>query len=243
MNKAIPIVAALGIILAVYVLFSTQDGDTEIEAGDTEEMALIELEDPRLEGPLSVEEAIFQRVSRRNFSDKPVQKGDLGQLLWSAVGKTVQGVTGPTRAYPSAGGINPLAAYAVVGNVQDMEPGIYKYIGDNHSLEMLVPGDHRRKLMEASFNQRMVAQAAVNIVITGDLSRVERRYGEDRGPRYMAMDVGAAGQNIHLQAEALNLGTVIVGAFQDAHVRQILQRDEQETPLYIMPIGHLPDRE
>jgi nitroreductase len=53
--------------------------------------------------------------------------------------------------------------------------------------------------------------------------------------RYISMDVGGAGQNVHLQAEALDLGTVIVGAFRDASVQDIL--GTELTPLYIMPVG------
>ncbi|MBT9132530.1 MAG: hypothetical protein DDT33_01051 [Firmicutes bacterium] len=50
------------------------------------------------------------------------------------------------------------------------------------------------------------------------------------------MDVGGAGQNVHLQAEALDLGTVIIGAFRDEDVKEILGV-KNEVPLYIMPVG------
>jgi nitroreductase len=52
------------------------------------------------------------------------------------------------------------------------------------------------------------------------------------------MEVGHAGENIHLQAVALDLATVEVGAFRDEEVRQILGVEEQISPLYIMPVGH-----
>ncbi|RLF92125.1 nitroreductase, partial [Thermococci archaeon] len=61
------------------------------------------------------------------------------------------------------------------------------------------------------------------------------RYGE-RGTRYVYMEAGHVGQNIYLVCEALNLGTVAVGAFRDEEVKEVL--NIVLDPLYIMPIGH-----
>jgi SagB-type dehydrogenase family enzyme len=58
-----------------------------------------------------------------------------------------------------------------------------------------------------------------------------------RGERYVFMEAGHAGQNTYLQAAALNLGTVAVGAFQDEAVRRVLQLEAKIRPLYIMPVG------
>ncbi len=46
------------------------------------------------------------------------------------------------------------------------------------------------------------------------------------------MDIGGAGQNVHLQVEALDLATVIIGAFRDEAVKEILGVKD-EVPLYI----------
>jgi hypothetical protein len=50
------------------------------------------------------------------------------------------------------------------------------------------------------------------MVITAAYGRITGRYGE-RGIRYAHMEVGHVGQNLHLQAEALGSGTVVIGAF------------------------------
>jgi nitroreductase len=49
--------------------------------------------------------------------------------------------------------------------------------------------------------------------------------------------VGHAAQNICLQAIALDLGLVTVGAFDDEWVKEIVGMPEDEEPLYIIPIG------
>jgi len=51
------------------------------------------------------------------------------------------------------------------------------------------------------------------------------------------MEVGHAGQNIHLQAETLGLGTVVIGAFDDSGVQAALGLQDNETPMYLMPVG------
>jgi SagB-type dehydrogenase family enzyme len=66
--------------------------------------------------------------------------------------------------------------------------------------------------------------------------RTAYRYGH-RGERYVHMEVGHVGQNVALQAVALGLGTVMVGAFQDEDVMKALKLEEQIRPLYIIPIG------
>ncbi|WP_176238287.1 nitroreductase family protein [Candidatus Hakubella thermalkaliphila] len=60
---------------------------------------------------------------------------------------------------------------------------------------------------------------------------------EDRDIRYVHMEPGHVGQNVHLQAVALGLGTVVMGAFRDDQVKEILNLPQDEQPLYIMPVG------
>jgi len=78
--------------------------------------------------------------------------------------------------------------------------------------------------------------APVTIVLAAVFERTARRYRQ-RAERYVLMEVGHAAQNVHLQAVALDLGTVVVGAFDDAEVKQVLSLAANEEPLCLMPIG------
>lgn len=201
----------------------------------TSSEAVIKLPPPRHDGEMSVEEAIFRRRSVRRFAEESLTLAQVSQLLWAAGGKTIDGVTGATRSFPSAGGLYPFEIYLIVGRVTGLNVGIYKFQWRDHSLTLVKEGKFCDQLAVAAHRQGLVGQAAVNIIWVGDLDRVRQRYGERGVNRYISMDVGGAGQNVHLQAEALGLGTVIIGAFHDAMVQDIL--GTELLPLYIMPVG------
>jgi SagB-type dehydrogenase family enzyme len=82
-----------------------------------------------------------------------------------------------------------------------------------------------------------IDEAPLSLLITAEYERTTKKYG-DRGVRYVHMEAGHVGQNVYLQAEALGLGTVTIGAFQDEEISQALNLPSGHRPLYVMPIGH-----
>ena len=78
------------------------------------------------------------------------------------------------------------------------------------------------------------------IIISAVPDRTRNKYG-DRGERYVHMEVGCVSQSIYLQAGALDLGTVFIGAFDDEAVRELLGAGEEQDPLGLMPVGKKRD--
>jgi SagB-type dehydrogenase family enzyme len=194
----------------------------------------IRLPAPRLDGDVSVERALALRRSIRDYRDTPLALADVSQLLWAA-----QGVTSPREGYrtaPSAGATYPLELYTVSGRIMGLTAGVYRYAPHQHDLVVVRGGDVRTALAAAALGQTFIEQAAIILVIAAVYERTTRRYGE-RGIRYVHMEAGHASQNVYLQAVALRLGTVVVGAFDDTRVQQILQIPAGEHPLYLMPVG------
>ena len=192
-----------------------------------------ELPDPQQESDTSIEEALLIRRSIRNYSGEPLELEDISQLLWAA-----QGITSPRgfRTAPSAGGLYPLEIYLLVGEVNGLTVGVYRYLPQEHALSNTINGDKRDELQGAALNQSAVGDGAAVIVITAIYERTTGKYGQ-RGDRYVHMEVGGAAQNIYLQAGSLGLGTVYIGAFHDDQVKEILGLQETEQPLGIMPVG------
>ena len=194
----------------------------------------IELPQPRVDGGVSLEATIRERRSVREFSRQALALADVAQLLWAA-----QGVTSRDggRAAPSAGALYPLELYLVAGKVDALPAGLYHYQPRGHRLRHLADGDLRKALAGAALDQSWVRSAPAVLVIAGVYERSAKKYGE-RARRYTHIETGHAAQNVYLQAEALGLGTVIVGAFEDAAVRQVLDLPSDHAPLALMPVGY-----
>ena len=169
----------------------------------------------------------------RRFLPSPLESTDISQLCWAAQGiSSEQGL----RTSPSAGATYPLELMVVAANVDPLNPGIYRYIVSTHALEAVLEGDVRDVLSRAGFGQQALLRAPATLAISAVYERTTARYGE-RGIRYVNMEAGHAAQNICLQALALELGTVLIGAFNDREVKRLLLLDPPEVPLYLIPVG------
>lgn len=83
----------------------------------------------------------------------------------------------------------------------------------------------------------MVKNSAVTVILSTVPYRTSWRYGQ-RGYRYLYLDAGHVGQNIHLAAEALNAGACMIGAFQDEAMNDALGLDgSEEFVIYVATVG------
>lgn len=188
---------------------------------------------PKTRSRFSLERALFVRRSIRDYTREPLTLPELSQLLWSCQGLTsAEGF----RTTPSAGAVFPLEIYAVVARVEGLPAGVYHYLPGQkkHSIECIRRGSFGKQLFELSTQQDFVHRVAVNLVIATVTSRMEKQYGET-ALRFVLMEMGHAAQNVHLQAEALGLGSVAVGYLQEAKVQELL--GIQAEPLYMVSIG------
>jgi SagB-type dehydrogenase family enzyme len=204
---------------------------------------VIELPAPRFEGTVSIEAALKNRRSIRSYTQAPLTLADVSQLLWAAYGITQPRENAPAflrgglRTAPSAGARYPLDLYLAAFNVTGLPAGIYWYDSEKHQLMRVVEGDRRKEVSEAAFNQGMFATAAAAIVYSAVYERSMVKYGQRGRDRYVCMDLGHSAENVYLQAYALKIGTVAVGAFTDLWLKKACGMTRPEEPLYIMPLG------
>ncbi len=228
---------ALGIVLAVLcwataytpVQAASSEGGTPV----TRPKNTLDLPPPRKDSAYSLERSLAERRSIREFKGAALTLAEVSQLLWAA-----QGVTGAggLRTAPSAGALYPLEVYLVVGNIQHVAAGVYRYESLEHRLAQTATEDKRADLAAAAYDQEWVADGAALLVFTGVERRTTGKYGA-RGVRYVQMEAGHAAQNVLLQAVALGLGGAMVGAFDDDRVRKVLSLPKGEQPLYLIPLG------
>lgn len=133
----------------------------------------------------------------------------------------------------------PLEVYLTGGRVENLSAGVYRYAPHDHVLVVADSADRRAALPDAALDQAWIEEGAVALVIAAVYGRTTQKYGE-RGRGYVHVEVGAASQNVYLQATALNLETVFVGAFAGREVTEVLDLPDTHQPLGIMPVGHAP---
>ena len=224
--------ARISLLFLLFTLISNLGGIMEIHGSE-----FFLLPEPSKKGRISLEESIFLRKSVREFSDQPLTLEELSQILWASQGKVKSG----RRSAPSAGALYPLEIYVVSGNIETINPGIYRYDFKRHGLSKILEGDRRSSLASAALGQYWVKNAAVDVILTAIFERTTAKYGE-RGVRYVFIEAGHVAQNILLQAVSLGLGAVPVGAFYDEEVRKTLNLPQEEKPVYIIPIGREKQR-
>jgi SagB-type dehydrogenase family enzyme len=238
--RVICVTTGLGMLMALGLPGGTTAQETSTD--------LIRLPAPQHTSATSVEQALTERHSVRQFAEESVTLKEMGQLLWAAQGVTRPQEERPShwppewqwmggrRTAPSAGALYPLEVYLVAGNVEGIDAGLYRYVPLEHALEPVSTGDMREALTEVSLRQAAIAGAPAVLVVAAVYQRVAVKY-EERGTRYARIEVGAVAQSVYLQAGALDLGTVLIGAFRDAEVKDVLGLPADHEPLAIMPVG------
>jgi SagB-type dehydrogenase family enzyme len=189
----------------------------------------IDLPPPAVSSDVSLEEALTNRRSVREYSDQTLTTAQIGQLLWA-----VQGITseGGYRTAPSAGALYPLEIYLLTAD------GVFHYEPERHRLRALSQGDPREAAFRAALEQEPVRRAPAVFVVAAVYARTLQKYGNERSPRYVHMEAGHAAQNLLLEAAALGLGAVPIGAFHDQELQEALGLPADHQPLYLIPVGH-----
>ena len=188
----------------------------------------IQLPEPIIDSNTSIEKCIITRESIRKFEESKIELEKLSNLFWAAQGKK-----GSKRCVPSAGATYPLDVYGLIKG-----KGLFLYHLQDHKLILKSAKEQMcQEIAKAAWDQTFICEAYLNIIICADFTRTTKSYGE-RGVRYVLMEVGHCAQNIHLEAVALGLASVPIGAFKDNLVKKIMELPDNIDPLYIVPIGY-----
>lgn len=192
--------------------------------------------------PISLHEAISTRRSLRSYAGQDLSAEELSFLLWASSWardfRSNEKMEITFRNVPSAGARHPLETYVNVHRVTGIKPGLYYYHPIKHCLVLLDASQEiSKKIYEASMRQEMVKTSAVNFILSAVPYRTAWRYGQ-RGYRYLYLDAGHVGQNIHLAAEAIGAGACMIGAYLDEAMNAAIGADgTEEFVIYIASVG------
>lgn len=156
-------------------------------------------------------ECIKTRRSVRKFTEQPVDRALLEQVVAAA-------------AYAPSWKNTQIARYTVV-----TDPAKKQRLADEC-------------MMDFAFNQKTSSHASALVVVTAITGRsgYERdgSFSTSQGTHWQSFDAGVAAQTFCLAAHALGLGTVIMGIFDEAKVRAVLDLPAEQMVSAIIAIGH-----
>jgi SagB-type dehydrogenase family enzyme len=184
----------------------------------------------------SLTQVIASRRSLRAYQDVPLTFEELSYVLWETarVDHMTQGRA--YKTFPTAGATNSSEIYVYIHRVNDIEPGLYLYVQDQHRLALISQADD----LEQRVNQALLRQlrnANMVVYFTHVLPRVEYKYAHV-GPKLAALEAGHACQNLSLVAEVIDCGVCAIAAYQQVETDALLQiNGEDHFTLYCATLG------
>ncbi|MFW9878080.1 MAG: SagB/ThcOx family dehydrogenase [Candidatus Thorarchaeota archaeon] len=187
-------------------------------------------------------DVLNKRMSRRNYTAESLTLEELSFLLWCTQGvkQVIESGHGVMRTVPSAGAKSPFETYLIINRVDGLEPGLYRYISFSHKLLFLKNvKDAEEKIGELSYDQEFVGKGAVIFCWVAIPYRTEWRY-TILAHKFIAVDLGTVCENLYLACEAINLGTVAIGYYEQNKFDSLLELDgKDEFVVLIAPVGKL----
>ena len=191
---------------------------------------------------ITLHQAISQRRSTRQYAETPLSAEELSFLLWATSWakdfRSGENNEFTRRNVPSAGSRHPFECHLLINNVVGIKPGLHYYHPLKHCLIRLEkPDTIAQDICSGCLGQEMVVKGAVILILSAVPYRTAWRY-QQRSYRYLYLDAGHWGQNVHLAAEAVGAGACMIGAFQDEAMNDCLGLDGvEEFVIYISAVG------
>lgn len=183
---------------------------------------------------------VNSRKSRRKYTSEALTLEELSFLLWSTQGvrQVLKSGRGVVRTVPSAGAKSPLETYLVINAVEGIKPGLYRYISFNHKLLFIKEiKDSEELIGKLAYEQKFVGKAPVIFCWTAVPYRTEWRY-TILSHKFIAVDLGIVCQSLYMACEAINLGTVTIGYYEQRKLDELIGLNtDEEFVVMIAPVG------
>jgi len=186
----------------------------------------IKLPVPKISNDKLLSDALHNRKSSREFTDREISLQELSNILWCANG--INRPESGRRTSPSAMNIQDIDVYVVI------KEGIYRYLHKETALELIVAGDFRK---EMGF-QEFVATAPLNLIYVTDYTKFE--FTEDTKVKAVlaAVDAAHCSENVYLYAAAAGLGVVVRAAMDTAKVAGVLKLRPEQAVVIAQTVGY-----
>ncbi len=191
-------------------------------------------------GNTSYLDLVNNRISRRKYTSESLSLEEISFLLWCTQGvkQVLKSGRGVKRTVPSAGAKSPLETYLVINRAEGLKPGLYRYISFSHQLLFIKEIEDAEVTMgKLAFDQKFVGTAPIIFIWTAVPYRTEWRY-TILSHKFISIDLGTACQNLYMSCEAINLGTVAIGYYEQNKLDNLLDLNiDDEFVVLLAPVG------
>ena len=184
---------------------------------------VVKLPAPRTEGGMPLMQALKERKSGRDYSQKELSLQTLSDLLWAGFG--VSRADG-RRTAPSAANVQEIDIYIAKAD------GLFRYNAQENALELINPGDIRG----LTGVQPFVKDAAANLIYVADYSK-KGRLGTQK-ESWAAMDTGFIAENVYLFCASEGLSTVTRGLFDPEAFSKAMKLRSDQKIILTQSIGY-----
>ena len=211
--------------------------DTGTTSSPTQDLQLITLLKPEMDGGKSVLAALKERRTIRNISSEKLPPQVLSNLLWAAFGVN-------REKGPSAGGSGRTAASASNSQEIDlyvaMPEGVYLYEAGGHRLTPVAAGDFRGR----SNRRGSGAKAPVHIFYVVDIAKYAKAPFQEPGLKdpeiqksYYYVATGLISANVYLFAASQGLAAHFHNCDRQNTANEFKLRSEQRV-LFAQTVGY-----
>lgn len=192
-------------------------------------------------GQMSLLDALRLRRSHRDYTSTPFTREEISFLLWATQGvkEVPPEGTSSHRTVPSGGARHPFETYILVRGVEEIEPGLYRYLAFEHKLCLVNKGDGIAEKIYDACMQGFVKKAAVVFIWTTIPYRMEYRYSF-LAHKIIAQETGHICQNLYLACETIGAGACALGTYRQKLMDMSLGvNGEDEFAIYIASAGKI----
>lgn len=182
----------------------------------------VKLPTPQKTGGMPLMEALANRQSSREFSDKELSNQQLSDLLWAMWG--INRSDGK-RTAPSASNKQPIELYII------KKEGTFKYNAQKNSLVLVKAGDNRKIAGGQSFSQK----APLNILLIANTALISN--DKTQNQLTASMDAGFIAQNAYLYCASEKLNCVARMSIDINSIRKTLGLNDRMYPVMGLTIG------
>ena len=177
----------------------------------------------------TVEQVISRRGSTRQFARDPIPFAQLALMLDRATRGIPADILEPFGSH-----LNDL--YLIVNNVVGLAAGAYFFHWEKKELELLKDGDFRERAGYLGLEQRLPADAAVDVFFLADLKKILERCG-NRGYRAVQLEAGILGGKFYLAAYAQKLGASGLTFYDDDVVSFFSPHARGKSAVFLTALG------